>query len=419
MRYLFIHQNFPGQYKNLAAQLAADSANEVVAISKREDDLIKNVRHLKYKITEEASPTTLPEIDKMEEYIFHGQQAAAIAQTLKREGFTPDVISVHPGWGEAMYLRDVWPEVPQLHYCEYHFHPFRGVNKPKPGKPSRLADVYRTRTRNILGLFSMKEADWGVAPTIWQYQQFPAEFKNKMSVLHEGINMGMCRPNSQAQFKLPNDKVLSAGDEVITYVSRNLEPTRGFPQFMQAAERLCRERPKAQFVVVGGDETSYSAMPGEGGTWREKLLQQVDLDLDRVHFVGKLPYGQYLRLLQISSAHIYLTTPFVLSWSFLEAMAVGCAIAASSTEPVLEVIEDGKNALLFDFDDPEQLADRVLEILNNPKRAIALRRAARESVATRFRLRECLAGQIELLNNLAVGRKPKPGPYEFPKPAAA
>jgi glycosyltransferase involved in cell wall biosynthesis len=411
MRYLFIHQNFPGQYKSSAALLASDPANEVVAISKREQDLIKGVRHLKYKIEPEITPTTLPELKKFEEYIQHGKLAAGIALELKNEGFTPDVIAVHPGWGEAMYLRDVWPDVPQLHYCEYHFHPWRGVNAPAPGKQIKLADAFRTRARNVLGVFSMKEADWGVAPTEWQYSQFPPAFREKMSIIHEGINMGICRPNEDAVFPLPNGKSLSRADEVITYVSRNLEPTRGFPQFMRAAERLCRERPNAQIVIVGGDDTSYSAKLANDKTWREHLLEKVDLDLDRVHFVGKLPYGKYLALLQISATHVYLTTPFVLSWSFLESMSVGCAIVASNTPPVVEVIEDEKNALLVDFDDSDMIADRVHEMLNNPEKAARLRIAARQTIAERYRLKDCMDAQIALLHDVAAGRKPTPGFY--------
>ncbi len=416
MRILFMHQNFPGQYKSLAGHMAATGQHDVVAISKREQDLIKGVRHIKYKPEFKATPTTFPDLARLEEHIHFGQLAARKAIELKQSGFTPDIICVHPGWGEAMYLRDVWPDAPQLHYCEFHFHARRGVHANLKNKGIPIASAFRSRTRNVLGLFSMEDADWGISPTGWQYSQFPELFKRKMSIIHEGINMSNCQPNPNAEFPLPNKVKLTAADEVVTYVSRNLEPTRGFPQFMRAAEILCRERPNCQIVVVGGDEVSYSDGLPDGETFKERMLKEVELDLDRVHFVGKLPYLYYLRLLQISSAHVYLTTPFVLSWSFLESMSVGCAIVASATQPVQEVMVDGKQGLLVEFDDPPAIAARVCELLDGKHDIRALRRAARQTIAERFRLQDCLRAQLSLVEDIANGRRPKPGPYRVGAP---
>ncbi len=414
MRYLFVHQNFPGQYQNLAAQLARDEANQVVAISKRQQDLIKGVRHLKYELSAGARETTMEDLRRLEEHLHYGRGAAAKAIELKREGFKPDIICVHPGWGEALYLKDVWPDVPQLHYCEYYFHARKGVNAARANQPLSLRSAFRTRIRNVLGLLSLETADWGITPTNWQFRQFPVEFKSKLSILHEGINLGNCKPNPAAEFEVPDGRKLSRRDEVVTYVSRNLEPARGFPEFIRVAEILCRERPNCEFVIGGGDEVSYSPALPDGETYREKLLAESELDLSRVHFMGKVPYLKYLTLLQISSAHVYLTTPFVLSWSCLEAMAIGCLLVASATAPVEEVIVDGENGLLVEFSDVREIADKVNEVLDDPEKYQHLRQAARRSIGERYRLKDCLANQIALLHDVAAGKPPPPGIYPPP-----
>jgi glycosyltransferase involved in cell wall biosynthesis len=407
MKILFVHQNFPGQYRFVAPHLARQEGNEVVSLGKRKDRPIPGIRRAIYEPAPgPANSATHDYLVKFEEAVRHGEVAAGAAARLKRDGFTPDIICAHPGWGEALYLKDIYPGVPQLHYCEYYFHAFGGATHFDPKQPVLLDTLFRTRTRNVVTLLSLESCEWGVSPTRWQESRFPGEYRHKISILHDGINVAHCRPNPDRQVTLPGGVTLTRADEVVTYVARNLEPTRGFPTLMKTAEELCRRRPKCHVLIVGGDEVSYGAGPPDGGTYREMMLADVDVDPSRVHFLGKVSFEEYLAILQISSAHVYLTIPFVLSWSLLEAMAVGCVIVGSNTAPVTEVIEEGHNGLLTDFFDHLTVTERVEEALDHPERMEPLRQRARETVVERYSVAKCLPAQVKLIEDVAAGRQP-------------
>jgi glycosyltransferase involved in cell wall biosynthesis len=243
-----------------------------------------------------------------------------------------------------------------------------------------------------------------VAPTEWQRRQHPPEFQPKISVVFDGIDTDAARPDANARFVLPDGRTLAPGDEVLTYAARSLEPYRGFPQFARALPALLRRRPALQVVVLGGDQVVYGLQPPGGGSWRAAMLAELDLDPARVHFLGHIPYTDYLRLLQVSAAHVYLTVPFVLSWSMLEAMACGALVIGSATPPVEEVIADGRNGLLVDFFDSDALARRIDEALRD--RSPALRDAARETVLRDYALLHCLPRQRAVLETLAARRRP-------------
>jgi len=343
---------------------------------------------------------------KFEEAVLHGRAVASVAMQLRKKGFAPDIICAHSGWGESLYLKDVYPDVPLLHYCEFYFHAFGGPAHFDPSQPVTLDSLFRIRTRNIVNLLSLESCDWGVCPTRWQHAQHPAEFRDKISVIHDGINTRLCAPASDARVELPSGMTLTRKDDVVTYVARNLETVRGFPTFMRAAAELCRRRANCHVLVVGGDEVSYGPSLPEGQTYRENMLAEVTIDPDRVHFLGKVPYATYIRILQISSAHVYLTVPFVLSWSMLEAMSAGCLVIGSDTPPVTEVIEEGRNGLLVDFFDPVAVVDRVEEVLDHPDRMADMRRRARETVVERYSLTKCLPAQLKLIEDQITGRRP-------------
>lgn len=239
-----------------------------------------------------------------------------------------------------------------------------------------------------------------MSPTQWQKRQHPAEFHSRISIIHEGIDTNLVAPNPAQTFTLPNGKVLTRKDEVITYVSRNLEPYRGFHQFMRAVQEICQRRPNAQIVIVGGDDVSYGTRAPNGQTWREKMLQEVSIDANRVHFLGKIPYQHYLALLQVSSAHVYLTVPFVLSWSMLEAMSAGCLVIGSDTPPVREVLEHDKNGLLVDFFSPVNIAGRVDEVFVHAERTQAIREAARQTILERYEVRQSLKQYQSVIGEL-------------------
>lgn len=405
MKVLFVHQNCPGQFKYLAPSLAAMPGNEVVFITRPGKPDLPGVKKLEY------TPARLPELSThrylrlMEEGVLNGQAVAQLATALRDKGFRPDAIVAHVGWGEALYLKAVWPGVPLLGYFEWYYRAF-GSDVDFDNAPT-LDDVCRINTRNGMHLMSLEMVDWGLTPTRWQLAQHPAEFAHKLSVIHDGVDTSLVKPNSKVTGRLQEGLYLKAGDEVITYIARNLEPYRGFPQFMRAAALILERRPKAQILVVGGDRTSYGRALPDGQTYKQHLLAELGpaLDLTRIHFLSRVKYDVFLRILQLSAVHVYLTYPFVLSWSMLEAMAAGCLVIGSRTPPVEEVIQDGVNGLLADFFSPKEIADRVIDALTQPEKMAQIRVAARQTVLDHYSLEHCLHQQIQLIQAVARGDK--------------
>lgn len=405
MKLLFVHQNTPGQYKHLAPAMAA-LGHEVVFVGKAQRAL-PGVTTVAYAPSRKPAKEAHHYLRGFEDQVLHGQAVARVGLDLIKRGFVPEVICAHPGWGEALFLKDVFPDARLLAFCEF-FYRSRGSDVGfDPALEVSLETACRIRCKNATLLTSLEAADWGVSPTEWQRRQHPEAWQSKISLVHDGVDTERCRPDEEATVALPDGRTLSRRDEVVTYVARNLEPYRGFPTFMHAAAEILRRRPKAEILVVGGDEISYGARPAGGATWRETLLKEVDLDPGRVHFLGRVPYDQFLRIVQVSRAHIYLTYPFVLSWSMLEAMACGAVVVGSATPPVAEVIEDGRNGLLADFFDPKAVADRVEEALAAPERMAEIRAAARRTVVERYDLRTvCLPAQVRIIEDLHAGRTP-------------
>lgn len=405
MRILFVHQNCPGQYKHLAPFLAARPGNEVVFITQPDKPALPKVRQAVYTLKRNPSPETHFYLRNFEEGVLHGQAVVRIAYQLRRSGFVPDVICAHPGWGEALYLKDVFPTTPLLGYCEFYYRARGSDVGFDPSRKVTIDDICRVRTKNGVQLLSLEAADAGISPTRWQRSQFPSILLDRIHVIHDGVDTALAAPSPGATATLRNGHKIAAGDEVVTYVARNLEPYRGFPTFMRAIALSARRRPNCHYIIVGGDGVSYGAPAPGGKTYRQIMLDEVTIDPARVHFLGRVPYNGFLRLLQISAAHVYLTYPFVLSWSMLEAMSAGCLIIGSNTTPVTEMIEDGKNGLLVDFFSPEQIADRIDEVLDHKDRMAALRRRARQTVVERYELKSCLQQQVRLIESLARGQR--------------
>ena len=425
MKYLFVHQNMPGQYKHICQRLAADSENTVVFITKREGIEIPNIHKVIYKPNREPAESTHRYIREAERGILHGQEVARKALELKSQGFIPDIVIGHPGWGETLYLKDVFPDTPLLNFFEFYYHAVGADVGFDPENPTNLDTHCRIRTKNIIQFMGLEAADAGMAPTLWQFEQYPSEYRHKISVIHDGIDTAVCKFNPDASLEIKNtDGVITTlrqGEEIVTYVVRNLEPYRGFPQFLRAAELILKRRPNAKIIIIGGDEVSYGRALPNGETYRKKYLQEVDLDLSRVFFLGRVPYTTFLQVIQVSGVHVYLTFPFVLSWSMMEAMSSECLVVASGTQPVTEVIKDGVNGLLFDFFDHEAIADRVDEVLDHKDRMSAIRKKARSTIVQNYELEKCLKAQLKLIENLVAGKRPvassKPGKPTFRMPA--
>jgi glycosyltransferase involved in cell wall biosynthesis len=414
VRLLFVHQNFPGQYRHLAPHLAAQPGNEVVAVGEKANVLrqrpaMAGVKLLGYDVPR-LDPVKITTFNAAVQRAIHrGRTVARGAAALRRSGFRPDVIFTHLGWGEGLFLKDIFPEARVLLYCEFYYRRHGGDVGFDPEFPANLESILRLRVMNAPLLMSLDASDWGYAPTRWQQAQFPKPYAERMTVLHDGIDTDLVKEQPGARFQVPGSSAtLSREDEVITYIARNFEPYRGFHVFMRAIPEIQKRRPKARIVMVGGDEVSYSPRLPSGETYRGRLMREMKdkIDFSRVTILGRLPYDQYLQLLRVSSAHVYLTYPFVLSWSLIEALSAGCAVVASRTPPVEEVIADGENGLLAGFFSTEEIAARIDELLRNPERTREMRLRARKT-AERYDLRRiCLPAQVRLVEELAAGRVP-------------
>lgn len=408
MKILFVHQNFPGQFRHLAPALAEDPGNQVIAIGEEARIRLAAGLHPRlglcaYPAPGDPSSQTHHYLHSTESNVRRGQTVARVALALKQKGFVPDLIYAHPAWGEALYLKDVFPDSKLLLLLEFFYRSHGSDMNFDPEYPTTLDDECKARTRNATQLISLECADAGISPTHWQRSQYPAGFQSRIQVVHDGIDTDLVCPGSVSGFELPDKRgVLKRGDEVLTFVSRNLEPYRGFHTFMRALPSILAARPDAQVVIVGGDEVSYGQRLADD-TYRARLLRELDgrLDLTRIHFLGRVPYSTYLDLLRLSRAHVYLTYPFVLSWSMLEAMSAGCCVIGSDTAPVREVIEGGRNGMLVDFLSPAAVANAAITALAKPDATLPLREAARRSIQSGYDLRrQALPRQIDLIMGL-------------------
>jgi glycosyltransferase involved in cell wall biosynthesis len=405
MRLLFVHPNFPGQYKHLVRHFSGRAGYQVVGIGALENARNQPVPdglqlHL-YPPTPGAAQTTHHYLRGLEAGVRRGQSVACLARNLRRQGFIPDVICVHPGWGDGLYLKDIFPDSKMLGFFEFFYTSSGSDVGFDPEFPIGLDDICRVRTKNSLILLSLDSCDWGVTPTQWQHSQHPLPYRNQISTIFDGIDTRSIRRRPGARIYLDHrDLTLTQADEVLTFVNRNLEPYRGFHSFMRALPGIQRRRPRLHTVIVGGDSVSYGRAPTDGRTWRQVMLAEVGdrLDFSRLHFFPRLPYRTLISLFQVSSVHVYLTYPFVLSWSMMEAMSAGCAVVGSRTAPVMEVIKDGENGLLVDFFAPEQIADAVDRVLDHPNRMQHLRDQARKSITERYDLHSvCLPRHVSLV----------------------
>ena len=401
MNILFIHQNFPGQFKHLAAHLAKNKQNRVIALRCNKGSYIENVETYEYPILSDASVSINPLLGDIESKVRRAESLVDKAKQCDSLGFRPDVVIIHPSWGEGLFLRDLWPKVKIIAYLEYYYrYEGQDVNFDPEFPSANKNDRYRLRLKNFTNLYSLDEADLFITPTKWQLKQFPKWTQKKINVIHDGIDTESCCANSDASITLTKaNKVLTKKDKVITYVSRGLEPIRGFHIFMRSLPLILQECPDVHVLIVGGDVPAYGVQSEQYSSFKEQLLNELNEKLDpkQVHFLGRLSYKNYQNLLQISSAHIYLTYPFITSWSLLEAMSIECPIVASNTGPVTEFIQHNKNGLLVDFFNHEQLSEAVIKLLNNLALGTKLGKQARKMILDKYNLKLCLSKQLKLI----------------------
>ena len=408
MKILFIHQNFPGQFKFLAPALVKQGHTVVaMTMQKTEAKEWQGVRLAPYTATRGTTPKVHPWISDFETKTIRAEACFRAALRIRAEGLNPDLIVSHHGWGESLFLKDVWPQAKLAIYCEFYYHP-RGADVGfDPEFPAEDAgEVCRLRLKNLNNLLHFEVADAAISPTHWQASTFPEPFRSKITVVHDGIDTEAVAPNPAVSLTLNGNIKLTRADEVITFVNRNLEPYRGYHIFMRALPELLKRRPQARVLIVGADDVSYGARPAEGKKWKDIFASEVrpqisDADWARVHFLGHIPYQHFIPLLQLSTVHVYLTYPFVLSWSLLEAMSVGCAIVASDTQPLREAIRHDDTGRLVDFFDVPGLANEVCALLDDPVARQRLGANARAFAQETYDLKTvCLPRQLQWVQGL-------------------
>ncbi len=405
IKILFLHRNFPAQFRHLISHLINDPGYDLAFITNRKEAKLKGMTVGFYDLTRQVSEHTHSYLKNYEEFIIHGQGTARIAQKLKDKGFYPDVIIGHT-WGQNLFIQEVFPDAPLIGYFEW-FYNSKGSDTDF-GKITELPLNKRAniRIKNSPILLDLISCRTGFVPTKWQKQQFPDLFHYKLNVIHDGIDTDICKPAPvrkgldlhRLKLSIPSDC------EIITYSTRGMEAYRGFPQFMEAVSAILKDRPEAHVVIAGEDRVCYGAQLEKGRSYKQMMTEKFPMDPDRIHFTGLLSYPEYLTLLQSSWVHVYLTYPFVLSWSMLEAMSSGCIVAASSTPPVIEVIRDNENGFLFDFFSTYQLAEKIIYVLENQDKLKYIRDNARKTICMNYDLKDCLKKQLNVIIGVISNR---------------
>ena len=365
----------------------------------------QGVKLVPYTVQRGTTPGVHPWVSDFETKAVRAEGCFRAALEMKANGYVPDVIVAHHGWGESLFLKDVWPHARLGIYCEFFYHSSGADVGFDPEFPEKdPGSACRLRLKNLNNLLHFEVADAGISPTHWQASTFPSSFRERITVVHDGIDTDALQPNPGAGLTLNNTISLNRSHPVITFINRNLEPYRGYHIFMRALPDILKQHPQARVLIIGGADVGYGAAPPEGTTWKDIFFNEVkdDLDAGRVHFLGRIPYQHYLTVMQLSTVHVYLTYPFVLSWSLLEAMSMGCAIVASDTQPLHEAIEHDKTGKLVDFFDVQGIAHHVTRLLENPDERQQLGENARKAAIEKYDLnRVCLPRQLEWVAHLA------------------
>lgn len=384
LKVLFIHQNFPGQFRHIINYLSERDDIKLLGIGlNTAPGMGKSIPQIKYKLHRAPSAQIHPYVRSIEQAVLYGQQVLKQLLILKKQGYEPDVIISHPGWGETLFAKEAFPRAKLIHFCEFYYH-LEGADIGFDPEYSvvNIDDKARIKMRNSIHLLNLENCDIAISPTKWQHDLHPEIYHKKIHIIHEGIDTQLLQPNSNVRLKFQSGVVLDKNDQVITYVARNLEPYRGFHIFMRTLPQLLKKNPKVHVIIVGSNGVSYGSKPDDAPNWKTKLLKENPVepqDINRIHFLGKIPYLQYLKILQLSSVHVYLTYPFVLSWSCLEALATGCLMIGSKTPPVQEVITHNYNGLLVDFFDTQAWVDQITEVLNDQQKYKFLKTFAQET----------------------------------------
>ncbi len=407
MRVLFLHNNFPGQYRRIMSYLQDDPLIEdMVACTLETNEQKFPLKKVVYKPHREITKGIHPAAASFESSIINAQNVFQQLMGLKNRGWAPDLICGHSGWGPTLFLRDLWPDARMLTYFEWWYNSVGSDTEFLARQPSTPDERVRLRMKNATFLADLAIMDWGQCPTRFQHGQFPKLFRDSIEVLHDGVDVDYFAPDpaKEDSFTL-GDRTFRRGDEIVTYTTRGMEPYRGFPQFMEALSILQKERPNVQTIIVGKDRAAYGAARKDGKTYKEHAFETLDLDESRIHFTGLVSLRDLRSIWRISSVHTYFTVPFVLSWSMIEAMSTGVLLLGSDTAPVREIITDGENGLLVDFWDTKAMATKMGEAIAKQQKFAGLRTKARQTVLERYSAKHLLPAHRQLMADVASGLK--------------
>jgi glycosyltransferase involved in cell wall biosynthesis len=412
VKFLFVHQNFPGQFLHILQHLAAGGEHEVVFITEPSANEIPGVRKVPYTRPELNIPGTHIAARELDNGARRAEAVFKAGYRLRHLGFTPDIIIGHHGWGEMLNLRDLWPDKPMLGYMEFYYQYNRADVGFDPEFPADPLDFPRIRAKNAINHIALNLGSVGQTPTQWQLSTYPDWAKPGIELIWEGVNLDLCSPDANARRRTltVEGMTIRPTDKLVTYVARDLEPYRGFHVMMRALPALMKARKDLKVVIIGGDGVSYGGPPRQGGIWREVMMKEVGAGIDpkRVVFPGRVRYPVYLAALRRSDAHVYLTYPFVASWSLRESLAIGCPVIGSDTDPVREFITSGQNGLLTSCLDPGRLAETILHLIDDRKLTRTLRENARAYAEAHLPMQRYLADYCGVIERL-TGQNPMPG----------
>lgn len=402
MKILFMHNNFPGQYRRIVKYLQPKKKVEMFAATLESNNQKFDMPRVNFKPHREPRENIHPALVSTERAVIQGQAAYAALQASQKKGFRPDIIMSHSGWGSNLFLKDLFPDAKLLTYYEWYYHSRNSDGDFLKDEAYDANGQLRIRMKNTPILQDLAAMDWGQSPTKFQHSKLPDIFKDRVSVLHDGVDTDYFKPNPKAKVTI-GDKTFTADDEVITYVARGMEPYRGFPQFMEVVSKLQKLRPNLHAVILGNNRVAYGATRADGKTYKEWALEEFDFDMDRLHMPGLQPLSTFRGLMQITSAHVYLTIPFVLSWSLMEAMSTGALIVGSATEPVMEMVKDGDNGVLVDFFDTDAQVKKLCHILDNKAEYQPLKDQARDLIVSQYSTKDLLPKYWKLIQSVANG----------------
>ena len=403
MHVLFVHKNFPAQFGHIANHLVEHEGFQCTFVSELPAATVGGVRRIQYRIKGGATQSTHYCSRTFENCVWH---AHAVYETMKGHAeIRPDLVVGHSGLGSTFFLADLY-DCPIINYFEYYYHSRNSDLDFRPEYPSRELDVLRTCTRNAMILLDLQTCAAGYTPTNWQRSLLAAEYQYKIETIFDGIDTEVWYrrdvPRRIGDREIPEDT------RIVTYVSRGFESMRGFDVFMKIAKRICDARPDVIFVCVGSDRVCYGGdlRHIKAKTFREHVLAQDDYDLDRFVFTDLIPPQELVNILSLSDLHVYLTVPFVLSWSMMNALACGCTVLASGTPPVEEMIEHEKNGLLAGFFDVDAFTELALRVLDDPEAYRPLGQAGAEMIRERYSLAKMLPKMLDLYQRTVSGQIP-------------